>query len=194
MRSNQTVDTIAYIAGIYVNFPLDSKYEDSEKNPSGDIITGIEYCIKIIQNPASSKEDKAFFLRMLVHFMGDLHQPLHVGRAEDRGGNDIEVSWFGRPTNLHRVWDSNMITEYKMSFTELAQNTKELTDSELRDIQRGGVMDWIYESQELSKIIYNSVEPGDDLRYQYMYDHFGTLHDQLQKGGIRLAKLLNEIL
>ena len=178
----------------YVNFPFDSKYEDSDKNPSGDLISGIEFCIKTIKDPNASKDDKAFYLRMLVHFIGDLHQPLHVGRAEDRGGNDIEVTWFGRPTNLHRVWDENMIAEYNMSFTELAENTKDLSDGELQNIQRGNIMDWIYESQELSKIVYASAQSGDDLRYRYMYDYFGTLHSQLQKGGIRLAKVLNEIL
>ncbi len=177
----------------YVNFPFNSKYEDSKKNPKGDLITGIATCIKILKDKKSSKKDNVFYLKMLVHLIGDLHQPLHIGRAEDKGGNSIQVQWFKKGTNLHRVWDINMIDEWDMSYVELADNTKFLSKKEIKSYQDGTVLDWVYESQKLAISVYKSANSGDKLRYRYSYDHFGTVRKQIQKGGIRLAKILNDI-
>jgi hypothetical protein len=130
---------------------------------------------------------------MLVHLIGDLHQPMHIGRAEDKGGNTIQVQWFGRGTNLHRVWDEDMIREWKMSYLELANNTQNLSKEQIKAIEKGTVIDWVHDTHKLSKMAYESVKVGEKLRYRYSYDHFGTVRTQLQKGGIRLAKLLNDI-
>lgn len=177
----------------YVNMPLDSRYEDSEKNPKGDLVTGINTCISILKNDNSSDVDKAFYLRMLVHLIGDLHQPMHIGRKEDKGGNTIQVQWFGRGTNLHRVWDANMIEEWNMSYLELADNAEDLSKLQIKVIQEGTIIDWVHDTHKLSKIAYASVEIGENLKYRYSYDHFSTVRKQLQKSGIRLAKVLNEI-
>ena len=125
--------------------------------------------------------------------MGDLHQPFHVGRGEDKGGNDIQVRWFNEGSNIHRVWDSDMINSYQMSYTELAENTDDLTASRLREITAGDFETWVYESRTLSEKAYASVEIGEKLSYRYMYDWFPVVREQLQKGGIRLAHVLNEI-
>ena len=130
---------------------------------------------------------------MLVHFIGDLHQPLHIGRAEDKGGNDIQVRWFNQGTNLHRVWDENMIEEWNMSYIELAENAEQLSKAQISAIQSGSVLDWMRDTRKLTKPVYESVEVGEKLRYRYSYDHFPTVMKQLQKGGLRLAKLLNDI-
>ena len=177
----------------YVNMPLDSNYEATEKNPKGDLVTGINKCISVLKDDNSSEEDKVFYLKLLVHFIGDLHQPMHIGRAEDKGGNTIQVQWFGKGTNLHRVWDENMIEEWKMSYLELADNTEELSKEQIKSIQDGSIVDWVHDTHKLSKTTYASVEVGENLRYNYSYDHFGTVRKQLQKGGLRLAKLLNDI-
>jgi len=177
----------------YVNMPLDSRYEDSDKNPKGDLVTGINKCISILKDDTGSLEDKAFYLKMLVHLMGDLHQPMHIGRKEDKGGNTIQVQWFGKGTNLHRVWDENMIEEWKMSYFELANNTEDLSNAQIKTIQEGSIINWVHDTHKLSKIVYASVQTGENLRYRYSYDHFKIARKQLQKGGIRLAKVLNEI-
>ena len=177
----------------YVNMPLDSRYEDSEKNPKGDLVTGINKCISILKDDTSSLEDKSFYLKMLVHLTGDLHQPMHIGRKEDKGGNTIQVQWFGRGTNLHRVWDANMIEEWNMSYLELADNAEDLSKLQVKAIQEGTIIDWVHDTHKLSKIAYASVEIGENLKYRYSYDHFSTVRKQLQKSGIRLAKLLNDI-
>ena len=177
----------------YVNMPLDSRYEVSEKNSKGDLVTGINKCISILKDDTSSLEDKTFYLKMLVHLMGDLHQPMHIGRKDDKGGNTIQVQWFGKGTNLHRVWDENMIEQWKMSYLELADNTEVLTKLQIKAIQEGTIIDWVHDTHKLSKIAYASVQTGENLRYRYSYDHFSTVRKQLQKSGIRLAKLLNDI-
>tara|TARA_R100001369_G_scaffold79964_2_gene110139 strand:- start:1154 stop:1933 length:780 start_codon:yes stop_codon:yes gene_type:complete len=177
----------------YVNFPFDSTYDKHEKNEAGDIIVAINKSIEVLKDENASKEDKIFSLKLLVHFIGDLHQPLHIGLAEDKGGNDFQVRWFDEGTNLHTVWDTKMIEDYNMSYSELAANEKELSKSELEQIQQGSVTDWMYESRTLCKDIYSNTEVGEKLWYPYMYQYMDVLRMQLQKGGIRLAEVLNDV-
>lgn len=182
-----------YYTWHFVNFPFDTKYEDSKKNKEGDIVMGIQTCIDMLKNPNTPQNDKSFYLKFLIHLMGDLHQPLHVGRSEDRGGNDIKVLWHYDKSNLHRVWDSEMIESFNMSYTELAANSKKLSTEQIKNIQKGSILDWTYESQTLAKKVYASASTDEKLGYRYSYDHFQTVRSQLQKSGIRLAKILNEI-
>lgn len=177
----------------YVNFPADKKYGDVEPSEYGDVITGIEKCIEIVKDANSSHEDKIFYLKLLVHLVGDLHQPMHVGRIEDKGGNDIQVQWFNRGSNLHKVWDLNMIEDYGMSYSELAESLPRLTKAQKKYLQQGTIYDWVEESQDIANEIYESVEVGEKLFYRYSYVWWGTVETQLQKGGLRLAKILNEI-
>ncbi|HEY9186153.1 MAG TPA: S1/P1 nuclease [Salegentibacter sp.] len=178
----------------YVNIaPEDDKYVREKANKDGDLLQAIEKSIAVLKDKNASREDKKFYLKMLVHFMGDLHQPFHVGRGSDRGGNDIQVRWFNEGSNIHRVWDSQMIDSYQMSYSELAENRKELTRKELKEIEEGNLLDWVYESREMANRLYDSVEIGEKLGYEYMYKWFPRLREQLHKGGVRLAKVLNEI-
>lgn len=177
----------------YVNFPADKKYTDVEPSEYGDIVVGIQKCISIVKDKKSSQADKIFYLKLLVHLIGDLHQPMHVGRLDDKGGNDIQVQWFSKSSNLHRVWDSNMIDDYGMSYTELASSLPKLKKKQKIFIQAGTVYDWVEESQDLANKVYDSAEIGDKLYYRYSYVWWGTVETQLQKGGLRLAKVLNDI-
>jgi hypothetical protein len=177
----------------FVNFPFEATYESHPKSEKGDIIQGINKCVNVLKSANSTEEEKVFHLKMLVHFIGDLHQPLHVGMAEDKGGNDLQVRWFKNGTNLHRVWDSHMIDDYDMSYTELSDNADKLSKYQLQSIQQGSVLDWMYDSRALCKQIYADIEVGQKLGYRYMYDYTTMVRSQLQKGGIRLAVLLNDI-
>ena len=182
-----------YYTWHFVNFPFDTKYENSKKDKNGDIVMGIEYCINILKDPNASQADKIFYLKFLVHLVGDLHQPLHVGRSEDKGGNDIKLLWHYKKSNLHRVWDSEMIEFYNMSYTELSSNRKKLSNAQVESIAKGSVLDWTYESQALAKKIYKSAKQDEKLSYRYSYNHFDLVRSQLQKSGIRLAKILNDV-
>lgn len=177
----------------YVNMPFGVKYEDAEKNPKGDLVTGIKKCQEVILSKTSSTEDKVFYLKLLVHFIGDLHQPMHVGRSEDKGGNTIQVQWFDNGTNLHSVWDSKMLTHYNMTYSELAQNTDVISKKQVNYLQTGSIEDWVNETQQLAIKVYGSAKVGENLRYNYMYENFELVRSQLHKGGIRLAKVLNDL-
>ncbi len=184
----------AYGPWHYVNVPFDSTYEEHPHNDRGDIIQGIDKCIEVLKSSLTSKEDKAFHLRLLVHFVGDLHQPMHVGIGEDKGGNDFQVRWFNDGTNLHSVWDTKMIESFGMSYTELANNMPHLSKKERELMAAGTHRDWMEDSRVLVKEVYANTEVGEKLSYRYMYDYMATLRGQLQKGGVRLAALLNQLL
>jgi len=177
----------------YINMPLDMDYQNSEKNPEGDLITGIEKCKSVILDENSSNEDKVFYLKLMVHFMGDLHQPMHIGRKEDKGGNAIDVKWFGSNTNLHSVWDSKMIGQFDMSYTELAENAGKLNKDQVKEIESGTLVDWVNDTHKFSVEVYGTAVQDENLSYEYMYQYFGITQSQMQKAGIRLAKVLNDL-
>jgi hypothetical protein len=177
----------------YINIPLDENYENAVKNPKGDLVSGIVYCKNIISDDNASDEDKAFYLKLLIHLIGDLHQPMHIGLEEDRGGNDFKVQWHYKDSNLHRVWDSNMIESFDMGYNELAENADVLSKKQVKAIQKGSVIDWVNETHQLTRKVYASADPDENLRYRYSYNNFNTVRSQLQIAGIRLAKVLNEL-
>jgi len=177
----------------YVNMPLDEDYDASKANPKGNLVTGIAHCKKVIADKNSSDDDKAFYLKLLIHLIGDMHQPMHVGLAEDRGGNDFKVKWHYSDTNLHAVWDYKMIDRFDMGYKELAENADVLTRDQVKAYQEGTVIDWVNEVHILSKDVYTSIEKEDNLRYRYSYKYMNIVRSQLQIGGIRLAKVLNDL-
>jgi hypothetical protein len=177
----------------YVNYPADRKYGEVPPSPEGDIVMAIKYCLQKVKNPETSASEKEFFLKMLVHFVGDLHQPLHAGWAENRGGNDIQLQWFGNGSNLHRLWDSNLIDQNGMSYSELAENMPNISRKERMELQKGTVLDWVEESHILASQLYASVENGEKLGYEYSYKYWSTVEDQMFKGGVRLAAVLNDL-
>jgi hypothetical protein len=177
----------------YVNIEEGKSYAESEKNPKGDLIWAFNKSVEVLKDPKSSKEDKAFYLKMLVHLVGDLHQPLHCGRGEDMGGNTIKVKWFRRKTNLHRVWDSDMINSNKYSFSELAASMKRPPYIDKSKVESGNIITWFQESNNLSKVVYASANPEENLMYGYNYKYFPIVKERLNYAGIRLAKVLNDI-
>tara|TARA_B100001029_G_scaffold24264_1_gene16883 strand:- start:318 stop:845 length:528 start_codon:yes stop_codon:yes gene_type:complete len=171
--------------------PHNVRYVDSKKSSKGDVVQAIKICKNKLKDSNVSIEDKAFYLRFLVHLIGDIHQPLHVGRAEDRGGNDIKVKWFGNDTNLHRVWDTHIIDDFQMSYTELAMHLQNNFDA--ADIKLMNEDQWIDESQQIVNKVYSELKNKDNLGYNYIYKNFDLVKLQLFKAGVRLASTLNEI-
>ena len=178
----------------YVNYALDTRYDVSNRADAGDIIYGIEQCVEVLSDANSSVEEQQFHLALLVHLIGDMHMPLHAGREEDRGGNDIKLSWFSKPTNLHRLWDSDLIESVNLSYTELAAElNSQLSSNQRTQYNSGTYLDWIEDSHEAAATIYASAKEGDRLAYRYSYEYNDLLFMQLQKGGVRLARLLNQL-
>ena len=102
----------------YVTIPEGTDYKSVEHEEKGDVYEAIGRMKKILKDKSSTKEQKVEAIRMITHLVGDMHQPLHVGNGEDRGGNNVKIKWFYDDSNLHRIWDSGMIDEKKYSSKE----------------------------------------------------------------------------
>ena len=102
----------------YVTVPEGLMYDDIGPPEEGDALSALARFAEIVRNPSATQDEKALALRFIIHIVGDVHQPLHAGNGEDRGGNDVRALWFGDETNLHSVWDSLMIDGQNLSFTE----------------------------------------------------------------------------
>ncbi len=141
-----------------------------------------------------AKEKKELYLRMLIHIVGDIHQPLHVGRLEDRGGNNIRVLWFKDTVNLHQVWDDRLINLQQLSYTEYATAINHTTKMQLTQLQSEPLGAWLFQSYQLAQKIYGDIKtPDQRLDYKYNYNYLEILNNQLLKGGVHLAGLLNDI-
>ncbi|MCI0752126.1 MAG: S1/P1 nuclease [Flammeovirgaceae bacterium] len=175
----------------WVTIPDSSTYENSEKNPKGDVIQTIERLIAELKAKKLSGQQEAQHIKMLIHLIGDIHQPLHVGRGPDKGGNGIKVMWFRAESNLHRVWDSEMIDETKLSYTELAASLIKPTEEEIKLWQKSTVRDWANESLALRNQVYDF--KGERFGYSYSYKNMPTVKKRITQAGVRLAGVLNEI-
>jgi hypothetical protein len=168
-------------------------YAETEKNPNGDALGKIKEFIAALEAGSLSAEEERNAVRFLVHLIGDIHQPLHVGTGTDRGGNDFTVIWFGEPSNLHRVWDSSMIDQKQLSFTELARFVMApATDAQIADWQRSTPEAWAQESMTVREQVYD-VPPDREIGYAYSYRNFDTVKQRLLQAGVRLAAVFNEI-
>lgn len=168
-------------------------YDPSIQEKRGDAYERLLWIISSLKSSQLSENEESEYLKMLVHLVGDLHQPLHVGRGDDRGGNDIKVYYFNRQSNLHRVWDSDMIEGKNLSFTELAtQLNKRANRAVVSKLQAAEPSVWLTEAQELRPMVYD-LPANNRLSYAYGYKYFYIVEDRLFAAGIRLAGILNDI-
>jgi hypothetical protein len=166
-------------------------YEQSEKNPNGDVVMALERLIKELKAGGLDAAKEREYVKMVIHLVGDIHQPLHVGGGTDRGGNDVRVRWFRTESNLHRVWDSDMIDGAKLSYTELADWLGAPERQQVKTWQAASVRDWAAESVGFRKQVYAMADTN--LGYLYAYRNMDTVKLRLLQAGVRLAGVLNEI-
>ena len=182
----------------YLNFPQGLNELDFEENLKSSSDENLYKRTLIIidelkNNQNLSLQKKQEDLYFLIHLIGDAHQPLHVGREEDLGGNKIEVEWFRSKTNLHSLWDSKLVDFQQYSYTEYAE-VLDFHDKKFnQNLIQGNLNNWLFDSYQKAEIIYANVKPGDNLWFNYNYDNVSILEEQLLKGGLRLAKVLNEV-
>lgn len=176
----------------YCTIPDDKTYEEAGRPEEGDAIQTIDRLIKELKTKEFTDEDEAFALKCLVHLIGDIHQPLHVGNGNDRGGNDIKLEYFREPSNLHRVWDTGMIEAQNMSYTEYTEWINHPTDEQMEKWVNSSLMDWIYESKSYRDQVYD-LPDNMKISYEYNYRNIDLVNQRLLQAGIRLAKVLNEI-
>jgi len=182
----------------YINLKAGLSYDSVKAyliaDTATDAYTKINFLVAELKNKNLQQERKVLYLRLLIHLVGDIHQPLHVGRLEDQGGNKVKVLWFKDPSNLHTVWDTQLINFQQLSYTEYTTAINFTTKEQRRSLQQPPLSEWLYESYQLAEKIYGEIkEPDQKLDYAYNFKYVDTLNSQLLKGGVRLAGLLNEI-
>lgn len=177
----------------YATIPDEKTYAEAGSPEEGDIIGTINRLTIELKRKTFTEGDEAFALKCLVHLIGDIHQPLHVGNGTDKGGNDFKLEYFWSTSNLHRVWDSEMIDGQKYSYTEYVEWINHPTKEELSSWSSLKVLDWANESKEYRNQCYETVPENKQLSYRYAYDNIDLLNKRLLQAGIRLANTLNEI-
>jgi hypothetical protein len=177
----------------YCTIPDSSfSFQENLTLKEGDVVQTLQRLIKEFKSKKFKDGDERMAVRMLVHLIGDIHQPLHVGNGKDRGGNDFKVNWFNEESNLHKIWDSEIINYQDLSYTEYA----DWVDQDIfwvESLNDKSVIEWALESK---KIRVNGLYPDTNilnLSYDYNFQHIETLNSQLLKAGFRLAMVLNEI-
>lgn len=189
IRSDSTYDYTA--DWHWVTIETGKTYEQSPKNPKGDVIATLERLINELRSGKLNAKKEAEYLKMIVHLVGDIHQPLHVGCCDDQGGNRIRLKWFREDSNLHRVWDSDMIDHTRLSYTELADAVQLTSNEEIARLQKDPVRIWADESMAMRPQVYDI---GDGkLGYDYSYRYFDLLKKRVAQAGVRLAAVLNLI-
>lgn len=158
----------------------------------GQAVEKVNEFIALLKAGKASEEEQLNALRFLVHFVGDLHQPLHVGNGTDKGGNDVKLEWFRERSNLHRVWDSAMIDHTQYSYTEYAQQLQlGLSKADVVKLLNPDVMSFVNHSRSVHPQVYDI---GDGkLSWKYMYKNQALLEDQLLNAGYHLAAIFNNI-
>lgn len=182
----------------YVNFEKDLSYNQLKdfliKDTAVDAYTKLNFLIKELKKKNLKKDKQVMYLKLLIHIAEDLSQPMHVSPIGTTGGNDIKLNWFNTPSNLHRVWDEHLIEYQQLSYTEYIKAINFPTAYQLRTWKKEPVAQWLYDSYSQAQKIQSEITGTNPrLSYEYNYNHVKQLNEQLLKGGVRLAGLLNSI-
>ena len=176
----------------YVTVPDGKTYSQTKRPKRGDAVIALQDFAKTLADTSAPKKDRVLALKFIVHIIGDLHQPLHVGNGLDRGGNKHEVEFFWNKSNLHTVWDSGLIDGQKLSFSEWTRwLVAAISEENLNDWRGTGPLVWIAESQALRTIIYPE---NPKINWQYQHQMLPHLKLRLQQSGVRIADYLNRLL
>jgi len=192
----------------YSNIPNDQATFDRARDCKQDqcVVAAIERYTAVLKDRTQSKDKRREALIYVVHFIGDLHQPMHsaggmvknieTGVMEpDLGGNKVKVRYLGVETNLHSVWNS-MLIEWGPSTVE--EYATMLLDREMRgrpvdELQRGTIVDWFNESHYAA--VHDSYAIGNgNLGAAYAQHNIGIIYERLLRGGLRLRKVLEDAL
>ncbi|MEM9166142.1 MAG: S1/P1 nuclease [Planctomycetota bacterium] len=187
----------------YVNMPPEaSAYQHRRDCPDvGCVVSAVDRFAREVADTSLPTIQRRESLMFLIHFVGDLHQPLHGGRKADRGGNDITITFFGTETNLHRAWDSQILRAHDPSpWPVIAEKLAATIDDHdraawLADYHGGNLIDtagrWAFESHSLAeRYCYAVVQDGDALEQPYVDATADIVELRLAQGGVRLAAVL----
>lgn len=180
----------------FINVELGLSFDDF-KNQVGnkeDVYTALVKEEAILADEKASREDRATALKYIVHFVGDIHQPMHVSRAEDKGGNTIQVRYDGKGTNLHSLWDTKILEHAGLNETQLAQQFDKATPQQITKWQGDQQIIWAWKSYQISSQLYGEIEKnGTNIDDAYYNAHIPIVENRIERAGIRLVGVLNAI-
>lgn len=178
----------------YKNIDADKTYENAPLNENGDVVRAINEQITALKSGKLSRDEQVLSLKFLVHLMGDLHCPMHMGHMSDSGGNKWQVQFFRSGTNLHSIWDSSIIeSAHKWTYSEWVDQIDINGKSVNEKLVDGNPESWGKETYEICKTVYDATPVGSKLSYDYVSDWTETIENQLLRAGLRLASVLNDI-
>ncbi|HKG08461.1 MAG TPA: S1/P1 nuclease [Pedobacter sp.] len=138
-------------------------------------------------------KQKAEALKFLIHLVGDAHQPMHVSRAEDKGGNAIQLRFNGKGTNLHSLWDSKLIDHEGLNNEQMAGQYDWANQQQISKWQAESPMQWLWESYQISSELYDDIKPGQTIDEAYYKKSIPIIRLRVAQAGIRLAGELNKL-
>ena len=181
----------------YIDFDKPYTYPEMQsflkQDTSVDAYTKLQFMIGELKKKNLSADKKLLYLRMVIHIVEDIHQPMHAARTDDKGGNDYKVMWFKEESNLHSVWDSKLIEFQNLSYTEYTNAINFTTAAQRKTWQQEPMSKWLFDSKAVSEDIYANTKRDETLNYKYNFKFIGTVNKQLVKAGVHLAGLLNQI-
>ena len=181
----------------YVDIQIgDAKYDAARDCPGNNcLVAKIDELAKVLADRGAAPATRLEALKFLVHFVGDLHQPFHVADNHDRGGNEVIVTFNGRKTNLHAVWDTALLApavqgDERAYALALARS---LTAADIKAWSSGSTVDWANDTHDVAvRTVYGSLPHGAGmLPPSYAAEALPIANQQLEKAGIRLAVILN---
>jgi hypothetical protein len=180
----------------FLNIPLGLSHEQfvqAVQQSDNNVYTAILKVEATLKDKTLSPDQKNEALKYLIHLVGDAHQPMHVSRKEDKGGNTIQVRFDSKGTNLHSLWDSKLIDHEGLSEAEIAKQYDTATPAQIKKWQTDSPMEWIWESYQISSQLYIGLKPGQAIDEDYYRKYIGTIHQRIDQAGIRLAGELNKL-
>ncbi len=186
----------------YINVPITEGRVDRSFCPdAGCVLSAIEEMRTTLADREAPVEKRREALRFLVHFVQDAHQPVHVGDRGDRGGNDLQVQFFRKGSNLHRVWDSGLIEQHSADEAVWEREVGALITPATASAWVGGTPeDWADESLVAARAAYlvpgtdSPLKPGARLDEAYLDAQLPVVRDRLARSSVRLAEILNATL
>ena len=184
----------------FINVPDDAVTVDYERDCAAltCTATGVQQALTYLGSETDGKREvarRAAALRFLGHYIGDVHQPMHVGNSSDWGGNKIKVTWYGKDSNLHKVWDYEMLEKMNVRYPSSLPFLQSIPVEQ--NSQR--VAEWFNESLKLGRsnayanVDGELVKNGDQLGIAYLNRNKPVLLQRLTLAAHRLANLLNAI-
>jgi hypothetical protein len=182
----------------YVDIPLKANHLDLARDcaKEGCVVVKIAELRRLVHDPATPPDQRREALMFLIHFIGDMHQPLHCEDNNDRGGNSVQVQFFGRRSNLHSVWDSGLLSRIGAE-DQLFPDLSRESAAHAAKYSKGTVAKWSEETHKTArKIAYGRLPkaaPGSPLTIDAAYEKSAdpVVRHQIELAGARLAKVLN---